>query len=106
MWKIDNGSDTGTTGAEYADALSWSCAELANKSILLTETGGAQSLKYKLLGYYTEGGQADELVAETTLAASGSARFQYHKQYHTLILQVKNGDGAATYQVDYEGTGV
>jgi len=35
MWKIDNGSETGTTTASYADALDWKVEELAQKTMLL-----------------------------------------------------------------------
>jgi len=51
MWKVDSGSDTGTTTNAYANALAWYCSELSNKTILLKNTHGTLSLKYKLLGY-------------------------------------------------------
>lgn len=106
MWKIDKGSDTGTTAAAYADALDWSVSELSGKTILLENTDGSESLKYKLSGYAFEGGIAKELVAETTLAHGEVAEFHYDKQWHRLLLQVVDGSGHATYQVDYEGKGV
>jgi len=105
MWKIDNGSTTGTTTASYADALDWNTRELAPKTILLENTDAAESLKYKLLGYVSEGGIAKELVPETTLAHGDIAEFHYEKQWHRLVLQVIDGSGQATSQVDYEGQG-
>jgi len=105
MWKIDNGSTTGTTTASYADALGWNTRELSHKTILLKNTDTAQSLEYKLLGYTAEGGIAKELVAETTLAHGDIAEFHYEKQWHRLVLQLVDGSGHATYQVDYEGQG-
>jgi len=106
MWKLDKGSKTGTTTAAYVDALDWNVLELGSKTILLENTHAAQSLKYRLFGYVFEGGIAKELVAETTLAHGEVAEFHYDKQWHKLLLQVIDGSGHATYQVDYEGQGV
>lgn len=105
MWKIDTGSTGGTTTASYAAALDWLVPELAQKTMLLKNTHGSQSLKYKLLGYVAEGGVARELVPENTLPAGEVAEFHYDRQWHRLVLQVINGNGAATYTVDYEGQG-
>jgi hypothetical protein len=106
MWKVDSGSQSGTTAAGYADALRWGTEELGKKTILLKNTHGSLSLKYKLLGYAKEGGFSKELVNETELLAGEVAEFHYDRQWHQLVLQVINGTGAATYQVDYEGQGV
>ena len=105
MWKLDKGSSTGTTTAAYVDALAWDVLELGSKTILLENTHATLSLKYKLSGYVVEGGIAKELVAETTLAHGEVAEFHYDKQWHKLLLQVIDGSGHATYQVDYEGQG-
>jgi hypothetical protein len=105
MWKIDKGSTTGTTTSDYASALDWQTPELAKKTILLKNTHASLSLKYKLSGYVAEGGVERELVAETTLLAGDVAEFHYDRQWHRLLLQAKNGSGAAIYQVDYEGQG-
>jgi len=105
MWKVDSGSSTGTTTASYVSALAWGTEELSKKTILLKNTDGANSLKYKLLGYAKEGGFSKELVAETTLLAGEIAEFHYDRQWHQLLLQVIDGSGHATYQVDYEGQG-
>ena len=105
MWKVDQGSLTGTTTASYASALDWKVEELGSKTILLKNTHASLSLKYKLSGYAVEDGIDKELVAETTLEHGEVAEFHYDRQWHRLVLQVKNGSGAATYQVDYEGQG-
>ncbi len=105
MWKIDSGTKTGTTTASYAEALNWLCHELGSKTILLKNTHASNSLKYRLLGYVTEGGFSKELVAETTLLAGEVAEFDYDRQWHRLVLQVINGSGQATYTVNYEGQG-
>ena len=106
MWKIDKGSKTGTTTESYANALDWKVGELSSKTILLKNTHASLSLKYKLLGYAVDTGIGKELVAETTLLPGEVAEFHYDKQWDSLRLQVINGSGAATYQVDYEGQGV
>ena len=105
MWKIDKSSLSGTTTGSYVSALDWATEELAAKTILLKNTDGANSLKYKLLGYAVDGGFSKELVAEHTLLAGEIAEFHYDRQWHRLVLQVINGSGAATYQVDYQGQG-
>ena len=105
MWKIDKGSKTGTTTASYATALDWMVPELGQKTMLLKNTHGSLSLKYKLLGYAAQGGVAKELVAETTLLAGEVAEFHYDRQWHRLVLQVIDGNGHATYAIDYEGQG-
>jgi len=59
---VDKGSLAGVTTANYTSVLDWKTAELGNKTILLKNTDINQSLKYKLLGYAVEGGNAKELV--------------------------------------------
>lgn len=105
MWKIDKGSKSGTTTASYTTALDWMVSELGQKTILLKNTHGSLSLKYKLLGYAAEEGVAKELVTETTLLAGEVAEFHYDRQWHRLMLQVIDGSGHATYTIDYEGQG-
>jgi hypothetical protein len=105
MWKIDNGSITGVTTGSYATVLEWKTRELGNKTILLKNTHASLSLKYKLLGYVFKNGIATELVSETTLLAGEIAEFHYTRQWEELELQVINGSGAATFQLDFEGQG-
>lgn len=105
MWKIDKGSNIGTTTASYADALDWMVSELAQKTILLKNTHVSTSLKYKLQGNVAPNGIALELAGETMLQPGEIAEFHYHRQWHRLVLQVIDGSGHATYAVDYEGQG-
>jgi chorismate synthase len=105
MWKIDKGSKTGTTIASYVSALDWPTEELREKTIVLKNTHASYSLKYKLLAYAAPDGIAGEEVAETTLAAGEIAKLQLHRQWARLVLQVIDGSGHATYQVDYIGQG-
>ena len=99
---------TGTTTAAYVSALDWYCESAVNKTIFLLNTSGAQSLKYKILAAYSSDqatANLEELVAEATLALGTSAKFQYNNQYYRLVLQVIDGDGHATYEVDYVSRG-
>lgn len=105
MWKVDKGSLTGVTTADYVDALDWKVAELGHKTILLKNTHADQSLKYRLSGYLVDGGIEKELVAETVLSYGEIAEFHYDRQWDRLVLQLANVSGASSYQLDYEGQG-
>jgi hypothetical protein len=105
MWKIDRGTQNGVSTESYAPALEWKAQDLGAKTMLLRNNAGANSLKYRLLGYAAEGGIAHELVAETTLLAGETAEFHYDRQWHNLTLLVKDGSGHATFTLDYEGQG-
>jgi hypothetical protein len=105
MWKVDKGSSTGVTSANYTNVLDWKTAELGEKTILLKNIDAGQSLKYKLRGYAVEGGNVKELAAETILAPGEIAEFHYSRQWDKLELMAASGSGAASYQVDYEGQG-
>ena len=105
MWKVDKGSLTGTTTTAYASALDWSVEEMREKTIVLKNTHTTASLKYKLLVYAAAAGIAGEEVSETTLAAGETSKIQLTRQWARLLLQVIDGSGHATYQVDYIGQG-
>ena len=105
MWKVDKGSMTGTTTASYTGVLDWSVEELKEKTIVLKNTHGSFSLKYKLIVYASADGIAGEEITETTLTAGEIAKIQLLKQWAKLVLQVMDGNGHATYQVDYIGQG-
>jgi hypothetical protein len=107
MWKIDKGSRTGTTANSYSDALTWLVAELGNKTILLKNTHGSNSLHYRLYGYAVEEGIDNEMVPETELSAGEVAEFHYDRQWSKLVLQVKAAiaENQATFRIDYEGQG-
>jgi len=105
MWKVDKGSLTGATTASYTNALDWSVEEMREKTIVLKNTHASTSLKYKLQVYAAAAGIGGEEVAETTLNASETAKIQLARQWARLVLQVIDGSGHASYQVDYIGQG-
>ena len=105
MWKVDRGTGSGVSAASYAVALDWKTQDLGAKTILLKNTDGAASLKYKLMGYASDSGIARELVAETAILPGEVAEFHYDRQWHNLTLMVKDSTGHAAYALDYEGQG-
>jgi hypothetical protein len=105
VWKIDQATKTGTATAAYVTALDWQVSELAAKTILLENTHATLTLKYKLLAYAVSEGLDILLVPETTLAPAEVAEFHYSSQWNRLILQVIDGTGHATYNLDYSGQG-
>jgi hypothetical protein len=105
MWKVDNGALAGVTASAYATALDWGCRELGAKTILLKNSDAAQSLKYRLLAYASDGGISRELVTETVLLAGEVAEFHLDRQWHRLEIDVRDGSGHAAWALDYEGQG-
>lgn len=106
MWKLDKGTKTGTATAAYVSALDWNVEELAAKTMLLENTHGTLTLKYKLLAYAVATGRPITIVPETTLSPAEVAEFHYTNQWDRLVLQVIDGTGHATYALDYAGQGV
>jgi hypothetical protein len=106
MWKLDKGTKTGTATAAYLTAHDWAVSELGAKTMLLENTHATLTLKYKLLGYAVATGRPITIVAETTLSPAEVAEFHYSNQWDRLVLQVIDGSGHATYNLDYEGQGV
>jgi hypothetical protein len=105
MWKVDKGTKNGTTTVSYASALDWSVEELKEKTIVLKNTHGSFTLNYKLAAYAYADGIGGEEIGETTLGAGEIAKIQLVKQWARLVLQVTDGSGHASYQVDYIGQG-
>jgi len=104
MWKIDSGSQSGVTSAQYQRVVLWPVAALGNKTMLLKNTDASASLIYRLWAYTgTEIGI--EVAAETTLPAGGTACFHLRQQWARLALEVKHGSGPAAWQVEYQGQG-
>lgn len=107
MWKIDRGSQIGVTNDNFTEALDWNVSEIGKKTMLLKNTDITNSLQYRLDGYVSYGGIAQELVSVNTLAPNEIAEFHFDHQWCKLILQVKtvSSGNPANYRVDYEGQG-
>ncbi len=99
----------GTTTNDYVSALDLDARGMRSKTIILKNTDGSNSLKYKLLVsvMYSHGEQAEE-VAEATLATGAVAKFRYVGAYARMILQVKaaSAGNQATYSADYTMSGI
>lgn len=103
---VDSGTNTGTTTATYVNALDWNTADIQEKTILLKNEHASTTIYFKLLGYMSEDGNSQEIIAETSLAGVTTAEFRYKQFWYKLKLQVKNNSGSADYQVDWAGVPV
>lgn len=95
------GNKTGTTAAAYATA---KCLNVMNYSKILfhiLETGGAQSLKYKVEASVC-GSVWHEVVAETTVAASADEYETITDAWSLVRVRVVDGSGHATYNVCWQ----
>jgi hypothetical protein len=100
---VDSEHVTGTTGSSYVEALSWICADINQKSILLKNTSSTYTMYFKLVGYLSPSGLGQSIVSETSLAAGATVEFRYEDFWCTLILSVKNNSGGCDYELDYGG---
>jgi hypothetical protein len=93
---------TGTCTAAYVAALSWSCLQFPNKSIIVVNTHATLTMKYRIRGYAKSGSAYyNEIQAETTLAASTSQPHVIQNCYDLITVEVIDGSGHATYAIDY-----
>jgi len=99
------GTGTQTTTNAYVACLTWDCLHVPKKTIVLTETGGSNDIKYKVLVRARIGGQQVEDVQETTLSASGHAAIQYEYPWAEIEVQVKAATGGSQgdLQIDCVG---
>ena len=104
MWKIDTGSESGVTTAAWEQVVLWPVAELGHKTLLLKNTHAAASLAYRFWAF-TGMNVGIEVAPETLLEAGAVAEFHCREQWARLVLEVKNGSGAATWQAEYQGQG-
>lgn len=97
---------TGSTINDYANALEWPCLGFGTKNIIIKNTDGANSLKYKVYTYAErDTGKYYEEVAETILAPDNTAQIILEYAYANVVVKVKSsvGDAHADYQIDYAG---
>jgi hypothetical protein len=94
---------TGVTTASYADALLWSCLGFMFKTIIIKNTDSAKTMKYKVWSIAHKGGLEHAEVTETTLGTGAQAKHNFEHADAALRVEVKDGTGHATYQLDYTG---
>ena len=107
-------SATGTSVNAYATILEWSCLGIGKKTIIVKNTGGANTLTIKaFVRAYPNGIDYPEILYydeevgyyERDLLPSEMQRLRFNNAYSELVVQAKSKvEGAATtYQVDYTG---
>ena len=104
MWKVDTGSESGVTTAAWQQVVLWPVAELAAKTLLFKNTHASASLYYRFCAF-TGANIGVEVAPETLLEAGAVAEFHCRAQWARLVLEVKNGSGAATWLAEYQGQG-
>ena len=94
---------TGVVTASYADALNWLCLGFAFKTIIIKNTHGSLTMKYKVWSFAHKGGLEHAEVTEATLNAGAQAKHNFEHADGALRVEVIDGTGHATYQLDYVG---
>ena len=92
------GSTTGTTTAAYVTALTQDFRNYSKMLFRIRETGGAESLKYKVHGSVC-GVSWEEIVPETTVALSSSDYETFTDAWCFIRIQVIDGSGHADYTI-------
>jgi hypothetical protein len=95
---------TGTCTASYVVALTWSCQNYPNKTIVVANTHATLTMKYRIWGYAKSGSSYyNEIQAEYTLAALTGRPHVIQNSYDVIVVSVIDGSGHATYSIDYTG---
>lgn len=92
------GNTTGTTTAAYVTALTKTFQNYSKMLLHIIETGGAQSMKYKIHGSVC-GTTWHEIVAATDLAASADEYETITDAWSFIRVQVIDDSGHATYNI-------
>jgi hypothetical protein len=102
-----SGSESGTTVDAYAAGLSWECLGFLSKRVLIKNTGGANSLKFKVISHYSEGGVDVTEKSETVLAfgASWASTTELEHACNDIEVDVASNVGSSqtTYAIEYTG---
>ncbi len=96
----------GTTSAAYVTVLTWDTRQLREKTLHIINTHVSLTMMYKVLATFNAAqtaGTEQLLQPETTLAPGASDILHYGKQYNSLIVQVIDGTGHATFEIDLSG---
>ena len=103
--KPETANTTGTTANAYADALDFPAWGSANKTIQLKNTGGSNTLKYKIWSRIADGGLETAEVGETSLAPAAITTVQYNNAFYSLRVEVKSSatDAHTTYEINHIG---
>ena len=97
-------STTGTVADTYASVLTIPKFQYYEKiCIHIKNTGGANTLDYKVLAYANNGGSLyEEVPGETVLAAGATDTIKIaNTAYATLDIQMQKNTTATTYAIEY-----
>lgn len=92
-WRRARVFEKQTTTAAYVDSLIFDKRLLKTALITIKEVGGAQSIKYKILGCI-DPSDWQEIQVETSIAASGVTFKTTSDAWAFLKVQIKNDSGA------------
>lgn len=102
-----SGSSSGTTVDAYVAGLSLDCLGYLSKRVLIKNTGGANSLKFKVISHYSEGGVDVTEKSETVLAfgASWASTTELEHACNDIEVDVAANVGSSqtTYTIEYTG---
>ena len=102
-----SGSASGTTVDAYVAGLSWECLGYLSKRVLIKNTGGANSLKFKVISHYSEGGIDVIEKSETVLApaASWASTTELEHACNDIVVDVAANVGSSqtTYAIEFTG---
>ncbi len=96
----------GTVTASYVPALRWECDELKEKTIHIFNTDAALTMMFKILARYSEEqttGKEDVRQTEKTLGIGEDYTYYHETTVLELIVQVIDGTGHATYEINAVG---
>jgi hypothetical protein len=100
-----SGSTTGTTSDDYVAGLTLDALGFLSKRIAIKNTGGVNTLKFKILSHYAESGVDVTEKAETTLApgVSWASTTELEHACNDIEVDVASnvGSAATTYQIEY-----
>lgn len=102
-----SGSYIGTTANAYAAGLEWDCLGYLSKRVLIKNTGATNTLKFKVLSHYSEGGEGVTEKSETTLAPAASWASTTELEHACNDIEVDVASNSAgdhtTYIVEFAG---
>jgi len=84
----EDGIENGITTDAWVTAFNWDTRELGEKTIILTNMDGVNSLDYRVYTLAWEAGQDFEEVPQTTLIALDSARIALNNKLGRVKVQV------------------
>ena len=83
----------------------WTCGEFKEKAIVVRNTGGSNSLTYRILGSTDDGATFLEEVAEVAVAFGASSRQEINGPFTDLRIEIRATVGSNQTTAEAEGAG-